>query len=76
MYRVIVTRPDGTTFQTSTEPLPDRHATGLAVLRTLADEGAPCSIGDAKRFGARVRDAELGVTLTHDSGYQFRAEAF
>lgn len=76
MFRLIVTRPDGTQTQSSAEPLPTRHDAGLSVMRVLAGEGVRFGI-DGKRLGRQVRDAAIGETLTHEpSGYRFRTEPF
>lgn len=74
-YRLIVTRPDGSQFQSSTEPLPDGEAVGMSALRTLAGQGVPFGC-DGLTFGREVRDAVLGVAVTHPTGYAFRAEEF
>lgn len=75
-YRLIVTRPDGTQLQSSTEPLPTRHDAGVSVMRVLATEGIPFGV-DGKLLGRQVRDAAIGDTLTHEpSGYRFRTEPF
>lgn len=74
-YRLIVTRPNGSQTQTSTDPLPDREAVGMSALRFLAAQDI--AFGRAGlAFGRELRDAALGETLTHDSGYSFRTEAF
>lgn len=75
-YRLIVTRPDGTQFQTSTEPIPDRGTVGMSALRALAAEGTAFG-RKGLALGRQVRDAEIGDTLTHEpSGYRFRTEPF
>ncbi|MFJ8538162.1 hypothetical protein [Streptomyces sp. NPDC093591] len=74
-FRLIVTRPDGTQAHSSTEPLPTRHAVALSALRVLAAQDI--AFGRAGlAFGRQLRDAELGETLKHDSGYAFRTEEF
>lgn len=74
-YRLIVTRPDGTQTQTSADPLPDRGTVGMSALRFLAAQDI--AFGRAGLdFGRQLRDAKLGETLTHDSGYAFRTEEF
>ncbi|MEH0417829.1 hypothetical protein [Streptomyces sp. B21-083] len=75
LYRLIVTRPNGSQAHSSTEPLPDREAVGMSALRVLADRNI--AFGRAGlTFGRQLRDAELGETLTHESGYAFRTEEF
>lgn len=75
LYRLIVTCPDGTQTQTSADPLPDRGTVGMSALRFLAAQNI--TFGRAGlAFGRQLRDAELSVTLTHDSGYAFRTEEF
>lgn len=75
-YRLIVTHPNGTQAHSTTDPLPDREATGMSALRALAAKNikfGPEGIG----FGRRVRDAAVGETVTHEpSGYTFRSEEF
>jgi hypothetical protein len=73
-YRLIVTRPNGSQFQSSTDPLPDREATGMSALKTLA--AARVAFGrKGLALGQEIRDAELGKTVTHESsGYRFRVE--
>ncbi|MEZ3180786.1 hypothetical protein KYY02_19460 [Streptomyces pimonensis] len=74
-FRLIVTRPNGTQTQTSADPLPDRGTVGMSALRFLAAENV--AFGSAGlAFGRELRDAPLGKTLTHDSGYTFRTEQF
>lgn len=74
-YRLIVTRPNGSQAHSSTDPLPTREAVGMSALRVLADQNI--AFGRAGLdFGRQIRDAELGETLTHDSGYAFRTEQF
>lgn len=74
-FRLIVTRPNGSQTHSSTEPLETRHAVALSALRALADQNI--AFGRAGlAFGAQLRDAELGETLTHESGYSFRIETF
>ena len=74
-FRLIVTRPDGSQAHSSTEPLLTRPAVALSALRILADQNI--AFGRAGlAFGRQLRDAELGETLTHDSGYAFRTEQF
>lgn len=76
-FRLIVTRPDGSVFQTSTDPLPTMTEVGLSALRTMGEEVGRVSIADVKRLGARIRDTPLGETVMHESsGYAFRAEDF
>lgn len=77
-YRLIVTRPDGTTTQTSADPLTTMTDVGLSALRFLGTEiTTGLKITDVKRFGARLRDTPPGETVTHESsGYRFRAEEF
>lgn len=76
-YRLIVTRPDGTTFQTSADPIDDRTRAGVAAMGVLGEEYGTITIGEGKAFGREVRDADLGVTITHEpSGYRFRTEEF
>lgn len=74
-FRLIVTRPDQTEFQTDTDPLPNREATGTAALRALSGEGVRFGIA-GMAFGRQVRDAGLGESVTHESGYSFRTEEF
>ena len=72
-YRLIVTRPDGSQAHSCAEPLATRQAVALSALKVLAAQDV--AFGRAGLdFGKQLRDAELGVTLTHDSGYGFRAE--
>lgn len=74
-FRLIVTRPDGSQTQTSADPLPGRGDVGMSALRFLAAQNV--AFGSAGlAFGRRLRDAELGETLTHESGYAFRTEEF
>ncbi|NUS82761.1 MAG: hypothetical protein HOY75_08405 [Streptomyces sp.] len=75
-YRLIVTRPTGEQFQSSTEPLPDREAAGMSALRALANNGA--TFGRAGLvLGRDIRDATIGTTVTHEAtGYSFRTEHF
>ena len=74
-YRLIVTRPNGSQAHSSTEPLPTHHAVALSALRVLAAQDI--AFGRAGlAFGRQLRDATLGETLTHDSGYTFRIEEF
>lgn len=74
-FRLIVTRPNGSQAHSSTEPLETRHAVALSALRVLADKNI--AFGRAGlAFGRQLRDAALGETLTHDSGYAFRTEQF
>jgi hypothetical protein len=74
-YRLIVTRPNGSQVHSSAEPLATRHAVALSALRILA--GQNIAFGRAGlAFGCRLRDAALGETLTHDTGYAFRTEEF
>ncbi|MFJ4926858.1 hypothetical protein [Streptomyces sp. NPDC088736] len=74
-YRLIVTRPNGTQAHSSTEPLGTRHAVALSALKVLAAQNI--AFGRAGlAFGRELRDAPLSETLTHDSGYAFRTEAF
>ncbi|MFB7461286.1 hypothetical protein [Streptomyces sp. NPDC056188] len=74
-YRLVVTRPNGSQCHSSTEPLPSREAVGLSALRVLASQNI--AFGRAGlTFGRQLRDAELGETLTHESGYAFRTEKF
>jgi hypothetical protein len=74
-FRLVVTRPNGSQAHSSTEPLATRHAVALSALKVLA--ARDIAFGRAGLdFGKRLRDAELGETLTHDSGYAFRTEEF
>lgn len=76
-YRLIFTRPDGTTEQTSQTPIEDRTRAGLAAMGVLGEEYGTITIGGAKALGRAVRDADIGETVTHEpSGYQFRTEEF
>lgn len=76
-YRLIVTRPDGTTFQTHINPLESLTAVGVAAMGVLGEEYGRITIGEGKAFGREVRDAALGETVTHEpSGYSFRTEEF
>jgi hypothetical protein len=75
-FRLIVTRPNGTEFQTSAEPLSDRETVGISALRALAANGIAFTRKDMA-FGRQVRDAEIGETVEHAStGYAFRTEEF
>ena len=75
-FRLIVTRPNGEQFQTSTTPLLDRDTVGLSALRALAGDGISFTRKDLA-LGRAVRDAEVGETVEHDStGYTFRTEEF
>ena len=74
-YRLIVTRPDGSQTQTSTDPLPDLGTVGMSALRFLAAQDIAFG-GAGLAFGRELRDAPLGETLTHESGYGFRTEEF
>ena len=74
-YRLIVTRPDGSQTHSSADPLPDRDAVGMSALRVLADQNIAFG-GAGLAFGRELRDAPLGATLTHESGYSFRTEQF
>lgn len=74
-FRLVVTRPNGTQTHSTTEPLPDRDAVGMSALRVLADQNIAFG-GAGLAFGRELRDAPLGETLTHDSGYAFRVEEF
>ncbi|MEU6016946.1 hypothetical protein ABZ826_23715 [Streptomyces sp. NPDC047515] len=75
-YRLIVTRPNGSKFQSSTEPLADRETVGISALRALAT--AHIAFGRSGLvLGRDIRDAAIGDTVTHDaSGYSFRTEEF
>ena len=75
-YRLVVTRPDGSQFQSTTEPLPDREAVGMSALRVLAASGV--AFGRAGlQLGRDIRDADIGGTVTHtETGYGFRTEDF
>jgi hypothetical protein len=74
-YRLVVTRPNGSQAHSSTDPLATRHAVALSALKALAAQDI--AFGRAGLdFGKQLRDAELGETLTHDSGYSFRTEEF
>ena len=74
-YRLIVTRPNGSQAHSSMEPLATRHAVALSALKVLAAQDI--AFGRAGlEFGKQLRDAELGETLTHASGYAFRTEEF
>ena len=74
-YRLIVTRPDGSQTQTSADPLPDRGTVGMSALRFLAAQNIAFG-GAGLTFGRQLRDAVLGETFTHESGYAFRIEEF
>ncbi|MCX4606870.1 hypothetical protein OG402_41315 [Streptomyces anulatus] len=75
-YRLVVTRPNGSQFQSTTEPLPDREAVGMSALRVLADARVAFGKGGLQ-LGRDVRDAALGETVTHaDSRFGFRTEGF
>lgn len=74
-FRLIVTHPNGTQVHATTEPLPTRHGVALSALRVLAAENIPFGRAGLA-FGRQLREAELGETLTHESGYHFRTEAF
>lgn len=75
-YRLIVTRPNGTQYQTSTEPLPDRDSVGMSALRALTGEGVAFG-RDGMVFGRQVRDAAIGQRVEYAStGYTFRTEDF
>lgn len=74
-YRLIVTRPNGTQTHASVDPLATRQAVALSALKVLAAQDI--AFGRAGlEFGKKIRDAEIGETLTHDSGYTFRTEEF
>jgi hypothetical protein len=74
-YRLIVTRPNGSQTHSSTDPLPSREDVGMSALRVLAAQ--KIAFGrDGLAFGRQLRDASLGETLTHESGYAFRVEQF
>ena len=75
-FRLIVTRPNGSQFQSTTEPLPDREAVGMSALRVLATAGI--AFGRAGlQLGRDIRDANLGETVTHaGTGFGFRTEQF
>lgn len=75
-FRLVVTRPDGSQFQSTTDPLPDREAVGMSALRVLAESGV--AFGRAGlALGRDIRDADLGGTITHEAtGYGFRTEQF
>jgi len=74
-YRLIVTRPDGSQTHSSTDPLPTREAVGMSALRVLAAQNI--AFGRAGlAFGRQLRDAAIGETLPHASGYAFRTEQF
>ena len=75
-FRLIVTRPDGSQFHSTTNPLPDREAVGMSALRVLANSGI--AFGRAGlALGREIRDTELGETVTHQTtGYGFRTEQF
>lgn len=76
LYRLVVTRPNGSQFQSTTEPLPDREAVGMSALRVLAKSGV--AFGRAGlQLGRDIRDASIGGTVTHEgTGYEFRTEEF
>lgn len=75
-FRLIVTRPNGSQFQSSIEPIEDREATGISALRVLADRGIAFG-RDGLQLGRDIRDSEIGQTITHgSSGYQFRVETW
>jgi hypothetical protein len=74
-FRLIVTRPDQTEFLATTDPLPNREAAGMAALRALSGEGVRFGIA-GMAFGREVRDAGIGESVTHESGYSFRTEEF
>jgi hypothetical protein len=74
-FRLIVTRPNGSQVHSSAEPLQTRHAVALSALRVLADQNI--AFGRAGlALGRQLRDADLGETLSHESGYAFRTEEF
>lgn len=76
-FRLIIACPDRdkSVYQVNTAPLPNRDAVGVAALRALAAEGVRFGIAGLS-FGRSVRDAPLGETVTHESGYGFRTEEF
>ncbi|MGW1616365.1 hypothetical protein ACWCQZ_44355 [Streptomyces sp. NPDC002285] len=74
-FRLIVTRPNGSQAHSSAEPLETRHAVALSALRVLAAQDIPFGRAGLA-FGRELRDAALGETLTHSSGYSFRTEEF
>ncbi|WP_055589333.1 hypothetical protein [Peterkaempfera griseoplana] len=75
-YRLIVTRPTGTQYQSSTEPLPDREAVGMEALKVLARQNVAYGRGGME-FGWQVRDAALGTTLTYgQTGFGFCVDHF
>lgn len=76
-YRLIFTRPDGTTEQTSQTPIENRTRAGLAAMGVLGEEYGTITVGEGKALVRLVRDADLGKTVTHEpSGYRFRTEEF
>lgn len=75
MYRVVITRPNGSQTHSSADPLPDREAAAMSALRALAKRVAFGRGGLV--LGRQIRDADLGETITHEpSGYRFRTEEF
>jgi len=75
-YRLVVTRPNGSQFQSTTEPLPSREAVGMSALRVLAKSGV--AFGQAGlQLGRDIRDADLGENVIHaGSRFGFRTEEF
>lgn len=74
-FRLIVTSPNGSQAHSTTDPLATRDDVGMSALRVLADQNI--AFGRAGlAFGRQLRDAELGETVIHDSGYDFRTEQF
>ncbi len=70
-------RTDGTVVTCDAEsadnPFEARTRAAVQVLMIFVDEGHRIAIGDAKRFGCLVRDAELGADVLHEpSGLVFR----
>lgn len=73
MFDLYVTTAKGTIFRTLNSPYETRHAAALSVLPIIADKGV--TIGEGKALARQVRDAELGVEVTHEgSGISFRTE--
>lgn len=74
-FDLYVTTAEGQRFRTLNSPYDTRLAAALSVLTIIADKGV--TIGEGKALALRVRNAELGETVTHEpSGITFRTEEF
>lgn len=75
-YRLIITRPDGTEFQSDTEPFTSRKVVSYDALRHAGVMPKEAS-GDDEEFRRQVECAPLGVAVAHEpSGYRFTVKEF